>query len=227
MRDPLKGGKLRKKITRTRLAVFVVAAAAALAVAVPAAFAGTTFIQGSLSPGDIQQTDRLFRDGIPSNCNVDKYAGGLYNPGLFGDATARAADVYDFFNATNQFQCVTVRLRTNCGPFDPALVNGFSAAYTAYDPAFPDGLQNPLFSTLIGDAGQSGSPMQYGFVVAPFETFQVVVATVGDVVVGPPDPFENCNSYQLTVQIGKTARVAGAVSKSLLRPGSYDKHRAS
>jgi hypothetical protein len=219
MRDPLKGGKLRKKITRTRLAVFVVAAAAALAVAVPAAFAGTTFIQGSLSPGDIQQTDRLFRDGLPSNCNVDKYDGGLYNPGLFGDANLRAADVYDFFNATNQFQCVTVRLRTSCGPFDPTLVNGFSAAYTSYDPAAPDGGPAP-FSTLIGDAGQSGSPMQYGFVVAPFETFQVVVATV-DL------DFENCNSYQLTVQIGKTARVAGSVSKSNLRPGSYDKHRAS
>lgn len=199
---------MRGKITRKRLAVFGATFAAVLAVAVPAAWAGTTLIQGSLSPGDTVQTDRLFRDGVPSTCNTFKF-----NPGLLGDAGLRSADAYTFWNATNQFQCVTVRLRTACGPIDPVGVNGFVVAYEGVG-------YNPLDPSLnwIADAGQSGQPMQFGVVVAPFETFQVVVSTV-DV------DLLNCNSYTLVVQIGKTARVTPNASGKF-RPGAVDVRRA-
>jgi hypothetical protein len=214
-----------RKITKTRLALIGVAAAAVLAVAVPAAFAGTTFINGQLSPGDTAQTDRLFRDGIPSQCTYlfngfppqNTIGTSKTDPGIFGDGLTRSADVYSFWNATNQFQCVTVRLRTNCGVFDPLQINGFAAAYFFYNPDLT-AVVNPY--VYAGDAGQSGSPMQFGFGVEPFQTFEVVVSTVDlDLL--------NCNNYLLTVQIGKTAKTAFVnTAKAKLKPGSYDTKRA-
>jgi hypothetical protein len=213
---------LRKKITRTRLALIGVAAAAVLAVAVPAALAGTFSYNGSLSPGDTQQTDRLFRDGVPSFCVygfgnplIDPFTGipipSKLDPGLLGDAALRAVDVYSFWNATNQYQCVTVRLATACGPLDPTGVNGFSTSYFFYDPADP----SDPGSVYAGDAGQSGTPMQYGFVVLPFESFEVVVSTV-DI------DLQNCNNYRLTVSYGKTAKVTANV-KGKWKAGAVDK----
>ncbi len=199
----MKGGIGQVKITKRRLALLGALVAVAAALAAPAAFAGTTYINGSLSPGDTQQTDRLFRDGVPQGLNnLNKYnlVNGLYwlgqptpypylawgvpyNPGVIGDAEDRAVDVYSFWNATNQPQQVTVRLRDACGPFDPSGINGFVAAYFSneYDPTDPEGAtldgQSPTGQVLIGDAGQSGQPMQFNTVVNRFQTFEVVVST--------------------------------------------------
>jgi hypothetical protein len=208
---------LREKITSKRLVLLAAAAAAALAVAVPAAFAGTTYINAQLSPGDTSQFDRLVMDGIPSQCTY------RFNPfppqNLIGTSKTdpgranifpfvpRSADVYSFSNLTPQFQCVTVRLTTNCGPFDPTHVNGFAAAYFFYNPNLTvTGLAKYQYA---GDAGHSQSPMQFGFGVAPFDSFFVVVSTVGDNILPLTfTAFSNCNNYALTVQIGKTAQTA-------------------
>jgi hypothetical protein len=222
---------LREKITSKRLVLLAVAAAAALAVAVPAALAGTTYINGQLSPGDTVQTDRLFRDGIPSQCTY------LFNPfppqNIIGTSktdpgranilvATRRADVYSFSNLTPQFQCVTVRLVTNCGPFDPLHVNGFAAAYFFYNPNLTvTGLAKYQYA---GDAGQSQSPMQFGFGVAPFDSFFVVVSTVGDNILPLTlTAFQNCQNYALTVQIGKTAQTAAIPRVGTLSPLAFDR----
>jgi hypothetical protein len=99
-----------------------------------------------------------------------------------------------------------VRLSTLCGPLDPSGINGFAAAYFEYNPAFPSETQPGSTSIYAGDAGQSGTPMQFGFWVFPFESFEVVVSTV---LTGAAA--QNCNNYTLTVQIGKTASRVSSV----------------
>jgi hypothetical protein len=210
-------------VTRRRLAIVGLAAASMLAVAVPLALAGTSLTRGSLSTGDTQQTDRLFRDGVPSTCTSIKAF-----PGLFGDQSTQSADAYGFWNATNQFQCVTVTLQHQCGPADVDNINAFAAAYddSSYDPTNPG-------AGWIGDAGQSGSPERFGIVVAPFQTFEVVVSTVEDAVVQPPPEVgpeqvpagTGCVSYTLTVRIGKTARTINVkTAKPKWKWSAYD-HR--
>jgi hypothetical protein len=225
------------KFTRRRIAIGVAAAAAALAVAVPVAIGGITVFPGSLSPGDTPQTDRLFRDGVPSVClwngvNVIGPPGVPFgvpipgpskpNPGLFGDAGARVADTYTFWNASVRPQCVTVTLRHQCGSLiDPLGVNAFAAMYARYEPTDPS-------LNWFADAGQSGTPERFGLVVPALRTFQVVVSTVDlDLL--------NCNAYPLTVQIGKTATLttaggagptatgAAAAAKPVWKPGAVDK----
>ncbi len=194
------------KARRSRIVSSAVVALAALAVAVPVALAGTSTNKGSLSAGDTVQTDRLFRDANPSTCNTEKS-----NPGLFGDGSTQHVDAYSFWNATNQIQCVTVRLFHSCGPADVDNINAFAVAYadSLYDPSDPA-------AAWAADAGQSSSPEQFGFRVGPFQSFEVVVSTVeeGEVIPPPPppaiQPFQapagtGCVSYTLTVQIGKSA----------------------
>jgi hypothetical protein len=195
--------------------------------AVPVALGGITVFPGSLSPGDTAQTDRLFRDGTPSVCVWSVFGTPIPgpskpNPGLFGDALARVADVYTFWNASVRPQCVTVTLRHQCGALiDPLGVNAFAAIYARYEPTDPS-------LNWFADAGQSGTPERFGLVVPAFRTFQVVVSTVD------LDPL-NCNAYQLTVQIGKTATLttaggagptatgAAAAAKPVWKPGAVDK----
>jgi hypothetical protein len=161
-------------------------------------------IRGSLSPGDTVQTDRLLRNGIPSDCSTTKT-----NPGLAGGATARRADAYMFTNPKeNKAQCVNVTLQTACGPFDSTRTNGWATAYSgvAYDPANPS-------AGWIGDPGDSTSPMRFSFIVEPGATFEVVVATVDTDVL-------NCHAYTLDVAFGKVPKPA--TTSAAPKPGGVD-----
>jgi hypothetical protein len=181
------------KFTRKRLALFGGVVAVAAAIAVPAAIAAV--YPGSLGPGDTTQTDRLFRDGIPSNC-----FNGKANPGLAGVGGVRSRDTRSFWNPTAKPQCVLVRLTHNCGGADVNRVNAFSQANSTFVAADPS-------LNYLGDAGQSGGggpfpPQAFSFVVAPFQTFDVTVATV-DI------DLLNCASYLLTVQVGNPGLKGG------------------
>ena len=109
-------------------------------------------------------------------------------------------------------------------------INAFAVAYddSSDDPA------DPSFGW-IGDAGQSGSPERFGFFVAPFQTFEVVVSTVeggGETksrkAACRPEqipPGTGCVSYSLMVQVGKAARTINVnTAKPKWKWSAYD-HR--
>src|SRR5437868_3507600 len=87
---------------------------------------GGCTVTGSIDAGDATQTDRMFRDGVPSTCAVPKTC-----PGPFGDGLQHHYDSYTYTNTTGTTQCVTVDPTTECvgtnytfvvaylGSFDP------------------------------------------------------------------------------------------------------------
>ena len=163
------------KLRRKRLVVLGAAIATAAAVAVPVALAVT--VNGSLSVTDPRQHDRLFRDGLPSDC------AGKANPGLVGDGHVRPYDRYRLTNHTGAAKCVHVFLQHVCGP-----VNAFAQANSTFLPGDPS-------AHYLGDAGQSGSPQNFSFRVHGGQSFDVVVAEVDGALHGLPCP------YRLTVSI--------------------------
>jgi hypothetical protein len=176
------------RFTRKRLAVLGGAVVLAAALAVPVAF-GAAF-PGTLSSTDTVQTDRLFRDGIPSNCWTPLSKA---NPGLFGDGLPRFYDARTFVNATPKFQCVHVFLMHTCLDVSPGgiPINAFSQANTVFDPADPS-------LDYLGDAGQSGGAnlsgagitrQHFSFVVGPFSNYDVTVSQVDWPI--PPTCFYN------------------------------------
>jgi hypothetical protein len=174
-----------------RFRVTLIAAAAVAAIAVPAAVAGTYLYSGSITTGDVPQTNRLFRDGVRSTCNSSKP-----NPGDYSTAGSYA-DVYNLFNPTSQYQCVTVRITPFCGTNYATFVAG----YDGYDPADPDW-------NWLGDEGSSAADGQndmFQFWADPFSSFQVVVSTV-------PSNSSTCNYYSLSVAYGKVSKTFGANS---------------
>jgi len=165
------------------------------AVAVPVAFAAK--VAGSLSITDTPQLDRLFRDGVASNCFAPKA-----NPGTIGDAAVRVRDTYTYFNGSGRAQCTHVYLRHLClfGGLD---VNAFAQANQPFEAL------NPSLNYLA-DAGQSGGglffPAQhFSFVVGALDSFDVTVAQVDGPI--PPACF-----YNLTVNIGTVSLQAPAAT---------------
>lgn len=186
------------RFTRKRLAILGGVIAVAAAIAVPVAL-GATFY-GTLSPGDATQTDRLFRDGVPSNCY-----NGKTDPGLFAGA-GKLRDTRTFYNPTPKWQCVQVRLtHTN----SPSAFNAFVQANAPFVAATPN-------ANYLGDAGQSGSPEAFSFWAAPFSYFDVTVNEVYGPGVG-------ISGYTLTVNIGNPAKLAPTFG-STPKPGAVD-HR--
>ncbi len=182
-------------MSRRRCAIAALVAVAAAAVAAPAAFAGTTSIQGSLSPGDTPSANTIFfgsEPQVPSTCT-------RVNPKPTNISLSSVNDVYSFWNATNQFQCVTVTLTANgltCSLFVDGVTasNAYAYATSAFDPA------SASANWLADSGGVDSFPTQrFGFVVGPFAQFQVVVtSSFGSSFL--------CPSYSLTVQIGKSSR---------------------
>jgi N-acetylneuraminic acid mutarotase len=104
--------------------------------------------QGSIDASDPTQTDRLFRDGIPSTCDAPKAC-----PGPFGDGLQHHYDQYTLTNTTGSTQCVSVDASTNCvgtnyiflaaylGSFNPAdlCANYLADQGSSPDPSAPPG----------------------------------------------------------------------------------------
>lgn len=207
------------RFTRKRLALLGGAVVLAAAIAVPVALSAT--FPGTLSITDDIQIDRLFRDGVPSNCWT---AIPKANPGLIGDATLRNRDTRTFTNATPKAQCVHVFLTHQCLDAPGGIpVNAFSQANAPFDPLDPS-------LNYLGDAGQSGganvaglTAQHFSFVVPAFSSYEVTVAQVDDPLLTP------C-FYNLTVNAGVVSLLgpgtaAGAgVTAAKLNPAAVD-HR--
>jgi len=135
-------------------------------------------VNGVIDLTDPTQTDRLFRDGIPSTCAAPKVC-----PGPFGDPTPRHYDSYTFTNDTGSTQCVTVDM-------DAMTCVGtnfiFGAAYLgSFDPT-------NLCTNYLADSGSSPNPTgTFSFDLANGQTVVIVVHEV--------DPNAGCVGYTLTV----------------------------
>jgi hypothetical protein len=134
-------------------------------------------ITGSIDLNDPTQTDRLFRDGVPSTCAAPKLC-----PGLFGDGLLHHYDAYTFTNTTGATQCVTVDVNTACEGTNFI----FTTAYLgSFDPT-------NLCSNYLADEGSSPFPTApFSFSVEDGQTFVLVVAEV--------TADAGCPSYTLTV----------------------------
>jgi hypothetical protein len=135
-------------------------------------------INGTIDLSDPTQTDRLFRDGIPSTCDAPKTC-----PGPFGDGLLHHYDAYTFTNTTGATQCVTVDINTACEGTNFI----FATAYLdSFDP-------NNLCTNYLADEGSSPFPTApFSFNVDPGQTFVLVVAEV--------TADAGCPAYTLTVE---------------------------
>lgn len=134
-------------------------------------------ITGSLTASDPQQTGRLSRNGIASNCTTTKNCPGVY------DTALRAYDSYTFSNPTNATICVQIRLdASGCGDGNDI----FSAVYA--QPFDPTNLCNHY----LADIGGSPPPVGYYSLNVPAHTSFVVV--VHEIYSGL-----GCNLYNLRI----------------------------
>jgi hypothetical protein len=104
--------------------------------------------EGAIEAGDPTQTDRMFRDGVPSTCDAPKAC-----PGPFGDGLQHHYDSYTVTNTTGSTQCVSVDASTSCvgtnyiflvaylGSFDPTnlCANYLADQGSSPDPSAPPG----------------------------------------------------------------------------------------
>ncbi|HYV06583.1 MAG TPA: S8 family serine peptidase, partial [Blastocatellia bacterium] len=131
------------------------------------------------------QTNRLFRDGRASTCNVSKAA----CPGVSA-ATSPRFDAYTFSSCSTgaATKCITVTLTTPC----PTVGGGTQLFATAYTGSFVPG---NVCTNYLADAGVSPGANTvfngFTFTIAANATFVVVVAEV-------PGTATNC-TYTLTV----------------------------
>jgi Kelch motif len=134
-------------------------------------------LNGVIDTSDPTQTDRLFRDGIPSTCAVPNLC-----PGVLGDGLPRHYDSYTFTNNTGATQCVNVGVNTACAGTTAI----FTTAYLgSFDPS-------NLCTTYLADIG--GSPNPTGSFSFTLDDGQTVVLVVNEV-----DPDAGCAAYTMTV----------------------------
>ena len=122
-------------------------------------------IEDSITLGDPTQTDRLFRDGVPSTCDAPKIC-----PGAFGDFLQHHYKSYTFSNNTGSTQCATIDIDTQCGQAGDFI---FATVYS--------GSFNPLdlCENYLADEGSSPFPTApFSFNVADGQTVVIVVAEV-------------------------------------------------
>lgn len=137
-----------------------------------------TTMTGSLSPGDLQQTARMNRDGNPSGCGSQKTC-----PGPFGSGP-RLYDLYSFTNPIGASACVTIALTSGCDPNNSPIT---SAAYLgSFNP-------NNLCQNYLGDLGNS-PPSQTSYSVT-LPAGATLLVNVHEVLPG----LAGCSSYALTV----------------------------
>lgn len=125
-----------------------------------------------------QQTpNRLFRDGVPSTCEVPKPA----CPGTFSSGSF-TFDAYTFTNESNDTQCVTVQYRPNIG----CSTNAHATTYiNSYDPT-------NVCLNYLADVGASDN-LDYSFSVPAGANFVIVIAA------NNPGGVGNGCAYQFTV----------------------------
>ncbi len=130
------------------------------------------------------QTNRLYRDGVPSTCAANKAF-----PGPYTQANIHYR-IYDFTNATSKWACYTVTASApNCMNYANQI---FVSAYTGtYDPS-------NMAINYLADGGSSPYPRQrFAFRVGPGQPFKVVVTSVAtDDGVGTNG---RCSAYSLDV----------------------------
>ncbi|HSY50310.1 MAG TPA: IPT/TIG domain-containing protein [Thermoanaerobaculia bacterium] len=127
----------------------------------------------SLTLSDPKQTDRFFRDGIPSTCS------GKFCEGALDSASQYNYKTFTFSNVSAAAACVTVTIdATGCG-------NDIqSQAYlgSSYNPPTfvgdPKLCVNYLGDSAIGSLGTSVNSVSYSFNVPALSDFVVVVNTV-------------------------------------------------
>src|SRR5581483_3202361 len=176
-------------------------------------------INGAIDLSDPTQTDRLFRDGIPSTCAAPKTC-----PGPFGDGQQHHYDAYSFTNTTGATQCVSVDANTACvgtnyiflaaylGSFDPTnlCTNYLADQGSSPDPSAPPGPFSfdladgqtvvIVVSEVTADAGCPGYTITVdglcagGGTPTPSPTCPVGVAPVG-----VPGPWTAGNPYPTTI----------------------------
>jgi len=176
-------------------------------------------INGAIDLSDPTQTDRLFRDGIPSSCAAPKTC-----PGPFGDGQQHHYDAYTFTNTTGATQCVSVDANTACvgtnyiflaaylGSFDPTnlCTNYLADQGSSPDPSAPPGPFSfdladgqtvvIVVSEVTADAGCPGYTVTVnglcggGGTPTPSPTCPVGVAPVG-----VPGPWTAGNPYPTTI----------------------------
>jgi Kelch motif/Galactose oxidase, central domain len=123
-----------------------------------------TVINGAIDLSDPTQTDRLFRDGIPSTCAVPKTC-----PGAFGDPTPHHYDAYEFTNTSGSTQCVTVDIDTACQDTNFIFATVYLGSFNPLD----------LCENYLADEGSSPLPTApFSFNVDDGQTIVIVVAEV-------------------------------------------------
>jgi hypothetical protein len=137
---------------------------------------------GALTSTDPQQTNRLFRDGIPSGCGVSKACSTI--AGTF------RYDTYSFANGASPV-CVKVDISTACEGVNFI----FAAAYAgSFNPA-------GICTNFLADTGVSPLPTaSMSFNVSANQTFVVVVSEV--------TANAGCPAYTFTVS-GLVCEVGG------------------
>jgi hypothetical protein len=139
-------------------------------------------VTGALTSTDPQQTNRLFRDGVPSACGVSKACSTI--AGTF------RYDSHTFTNGSSPV-CVKVDISTACSGANFI----FAAAYAgSFNPA-------SICTNILADTGLSPFPNgPMSFNVAPNQTFVVVVSEV--------TANAGCPAYTVTVS-GLVCEVGG------------------
>jgi hypothetical protein len=140
-------------------------------------------INGSIGVGDVQQSGRISRDGLPSSC--------IGSFGELENGMAVRRDTHNLINPFNETVCVRVEQ-----DFSSCANNQMmSVAYSLYNPAFPA-------LSVIGDPGFSTvNRGSYSFSVGPNANFAIVVHEV--------EPNTGCPLYNLRVTYLRNCRQAG------------------
>jgi len=140
----------------------------------------------SIDSTDPTQSDRLFRDGVPSNCNGKACAG------PFGSGT-RNYKTFKFTNAGGSSACVTVTMNGACTGSNAGSVETVAYLGSTYTPP----TSGTICNNYLGDAGVSvggaGTPSSatFSFTVPAQSDFIIVANTV--------DPGTNCTQFSGTV----------------------------
>jgi hypothetical protein len=134
-------------------------------------------VNGSITTSDPTQIDRLFREGVPQNCNESTTCS------IFGDPTPHHYDAYTFTNTGTSQQCVRVDINTPCTDTNSIFIGAYLGSF---DP-------NNICTNWIGDSGSSPDPHSgFNFDLCDGET---VVVVVSEVIANA-----GCSSYTVTVR---------------------------
>jgi Fungalysin metallopeptidase (M36)/Fungalysin/Thermolysin Propeptide Motif len=119
---------------------------------------GSTIINGSLTTGDLAQTNRVTRTGTTSGCGTPKA-----NPGVTA-ATGIIFDKYTFTNPSASPVCISVTLQATNGN------NMLAVLYSTHVPANPS-------ANYLADFGNSGFQTTFRYTVAGNASVDLVVSS--------------------------------------------------